>query len=71
MVEPHKINPLYTTQLGKTYVNDSLSLLSRLPSKCVDLTVISPLFTLQGEKEYGFIFLIGGDEDGIFKTYLN
>jgi site-specific DNA-methyltransferase (cytosine-N4-specific) len=45
--------PLYTTQWGKAYVGDSLTLLPALPAESVDLIVTSPPFALQRKKEYG------------------
>lgn len=45
--------PLYTTELGATYVGDSLDLLSQLPDESVNLVMTSPPFALQRQKSYG------------------
>lgn len=44
---------LYSTNLGKAYVGDSLNLLEELDAKSVDLVVTSPPFALLRKKEYG------------------
>lgn len=45
--------PAYTTQLGASYVGDSLRLLEDLPDGSVNLVMTSPPFALQRQKEYG------------------
>ena len=44
---------LYTTDLGKTYVGDAVSLCESLPDESVDLVLTSPPFALQRKKAYG------------------
>lgn len=48
-----KTLPLYTTELGATYVGDSIDLLSQLPDESVNLVMTSPPFALQRQKSYG------------------
>lgn len=45
--------PMYETELGRAYVGDARSLLSRLNDETVDLVITSPPFALQREKDYG------------------
>ena len=45
--------PLYTTELGATYVGDSLELLAQLPDESINLVMTSPPFALQRQKSYG------------------
>jgi site-specific DNA-methyltransferase (cytosine-N4-specific) len=54
MSAPHlSATPAYSTQLGASYVGDSLELLADLPDGSVNLVVTSPPFALQRQKEYG------------------
>lgn len=48
-----RTKPLYITQLGATYLGDSISLLDELESESVQLVLTSPPFALQREKSYG------------------
>lgn len=45
--------PLYATDLGASYVGDSLDLLAALEDNSVNLVMTSPPFALQRQKEYG------------------
>lgn len=45
--------PLYTTQLGSTYIGNSLELLDSVDDASVNLVLTSPPFALQREKNYG------------------
>lgn len=48
-----KESPLYSTELGATYVGDSLELLAQLPDESINLVMTSPPFALQRQKSYG------------------
>lgn len=45
--------PLYRTDLGASYVGESLNLLAELPESSIDLVVTSPPFALRRKKTYG------------------
>jgi DNA modification methylase len=45
--------PLYTTELGRFFIGDSLELMDGLEADSVDLVMTSPPFALLREKEYG------------------
>ncbi len=45
--------PLYTTEYGALYCDDSLKYMRSLPSDSVDLVVTSPPYALHFKKEYG------------------
>lgn len=45
--------PLYTTECGRAYLGDSLTLLDSLEPDSIDLVMTSPPFALQREKIYG------------------
>ncbi|MEB2288746.1 MAG: site-specific DNA-methyltransferase [Anaerolineae bacterium] len=45
--------PYYQTQLGATYLGDSLELMRRIPEGTVNLVMTSPPFALERQKEYG------------------
>ncbi|AWW50862.1 DNA-methyltransferase [Wolbachia endosymbiont of Folsomia candida] len=47
------VKPLYTTNRGSAYCEDSLNLLPQLPDSSMDLVITSPPFALQRKKEYG------------------
>lgn len=44
---------LYSTELGKAYVGDSLELLDKIDDNSVNLVLTSPPYALQRQKEYG------------------
>ena len=46
-------NHLYTTDIGKAVVGDSLELMKNIPDNSVNLVITSPPFALQRQKEYG------------------
>lgn len=48
-----KLSPYYTTELGSTYLGDSLELLKKLESQSIDLICTSPPFALLRKKSYG------------------
>jgi site-specific DNA-methyltransferase (cytosine-N4-specific) len=48
-----KAEPYYATDLGKTYLGDSLALIKNLKPNTVDLIMTSPPFALQRKKKYG------------------
>ena len=45
--------PAYNTQLGESYIGNSLELLETLEDESVNLVMTSPPFALQRKKEYG------------------
>jgi site-specific DNA-methyltransferase (cytosine-N4-specific) len=45
--------PIYQTELGQAYVDDSLKLLAQLDDSSVDLVMTSPPFALRRQKAYG------------------
>lgn len=45
--------PAYNTQLGESYIGNSLELLEALEDESVNLVMTSPPFALQRKKEYG------------------
>lgn len=47
------IEAAYQTELGSSYVGDSIELLASLPDNSVNLVMTSPPFALQRKKEYG------------------
>lgn len=46
-------SPLYKTEFGEAYCNDSLELLSKLSPNSIDLVMTSPPFALRRKKSYG------------------
>ena len=46
-------NPVYETEFGALYCDDSLKFMSALPDDSVDLVVTSPPYALHFKKEYG------------------
>lgn len=51
MIGLHK--PAYTTELGESYIGNSLDLLEKLEDESVNLIITSPPFALQRKKAYG------------------
>lgn len=45
--------PAYKTQLGESYIGNSLELLESLDDESINLVITSPPFALQRKKEYG------------------
>ena len=46
-----KLEPYYSTKLGKAFLGDSLDVMSRLPDESVNLVVTSPPFPLTFRKK--------------------
>ena len=44
---------LYSTDMGKAIVGDSLELMNKIPDNSINLVITSPPFALQRQKEYG------------------
>ena len=53
MLPKFKQKPVYTTEFGSAYCEDSLIMLNELPDSSVNLVITSPPFALQRQKEYG------------------
>jgi len=53
LLDSAKHQPYYSTDLGASYLGDSLGLMKCLPSKSINLIVTSPPFALTRKKEYG------------------
>lgn len=48
-----EFEPIYSTELGKSYCADSLDIMKSIPSDSIDLVFTSPPYALHFKKEYG------------------
>ena len=47
------LEPVYKTDLGAAYCEDSLKVLKKFPDESIDLVLTSPPYALHFKKEYG------------------